>query len=102
MDSDWTQNTRALKVVVAVLTGLIVIGMVLLVWGMARTSKRMTDRSAAAPHSHALPPGAELVRTDLADDRVLLHLRIDGQDVLQVVDLSTGKLVRQLTLEPAR
>ena len=102
MTADWTQNTRALKVVVAVLTALIVIGLVLLVWGMARIAKRMTDRSAAEPHTHALPPGAELVRSDLADDRVLLHLRIDGRDVLQVVDLATGKLVRQLTLEPGQ
>ena len=100
MTADWTQNTRALKIVVAVLTGLIVIGLMLLVWGMARTAKRMTDRSAAEPRGYELPAGAELVRSDLDDDRVLLHLRIDGRDVLQVIDLTTGKLVRQLTLEP--
>lgn len=101
MAADWTQNTRALKVVVGVLTTLIFIGLGLLVWGMARSAKRMTDHAAAAPRSYPLPAGAELVRADLADDRVLLHLRLDGRDVLQVVDLTTGKLVRQLTLEPA-
>jgi hypothetical protein len=101
MTADWTQNLRALKLVVAVLTGLIMIGLGLLVWGMARTTSRMSDRDASAPKSHALPPGAALVASSLQDDRVLLHLRLDGRDVLQVVDLASGRLLRQLTLEPA-
>jgi hypothetical protein len=101
MTADWTQNLRLLKVIVAVLTTLIVIALVLLVWGMARTAGRMSDRAATAPKTHALPPGATLVSTSLADDRVLLHLRRDGRDVLQVIDLASGKLVRELTLEAA-
>lgn len=101
MTADWTQNTRALKLVVAVLTALIVIGLGLLVWGMARTGQRIGERAAGEPRSHTLPPGARLVRSALDGDRVLLHLEVDGGTVLQVVELSSGTLLRQLTLEPA-
>ena len=99
MTADWTQNLRLLKVVVAVLTTLIVLGLILLAVGMARTAGRMSDRDARSPKTHSLPAGATLVASSLADDRVLLHLQINGRDVLQVVDLASGKLVRELTLE---
>ena len=39
----WTENTRALKILITVMTVLLVLGLIALVVGMARTAKKMSD-----------------------------------------------------------
>ena len=102
MTAHWTENTRALKILIIVMTSLIFLGLIALVYGVARTAGQMTEkqekqdrataaRTDAAGIVHAtLPAGAVIVSTAIADRRALIHLRIEGEDYLLTLDTKTG------------
>jgi hypothetical protein len=104
MTTDWTQNHRGLKRLVAVLTLLLAVGLGLLVYGLARTAGKLGGGGTAAagfPDARlALPPGSRVVETVAADGR--LYLRTEdgaGGGVLFVLDAGDGRLIGRVLLE---
>ncbi|MDP6689416.1 MAG: hypothetical protein QF384_07970 [Alphaproteobacteria bacterium] len=107
MTQHWTENSTRLKLLVGVMTTLLVIGLILLVVGIARTSKDLTEQSAQlAAKIGDLPvriaPGDTLI--DLTADGGKLYLglrhRDGGQSVL-VLDAKNGERLGRLKLEAA-
>ncbi|NQV58953.1 MAG: hypothetical protein HQ502_04755 [Alphaproteobacteria bacterium] len=105
MTQHWTENSTRLKLLVGVMTTLLVIGLILLVVGVARTSKELSDQSAQLTAKMGdvpikLAPGDSLI--DLTADNGRLYLAIrhqnGGQSVV-VLDSKTGERLGQLNLE---
>ena len=106
MSTDWTQNGRGLKLLVAVMTLLLVAGLVLLVVGLARTAGEL---SATAPAplpgfpdlELTLPAGMRIVETTAAGTR--LYVRAEdagGRGVIFVVDAEAGQVVGRIRVTP--
>jgi hypothetical protein len=108
MTQHWTENSTRLKLLVGVMTTLLVIGLILLVVGIARTSKELTEQSTqlAAKIGDVpvqLTPGDSLV--DLTADNGRLYLAIrhkNGRQSVVVLDGKTGEHLGQLKLETSR
>ena len=108
MTQHWTENSTRLKLLVGVMTTLLVIGLILLVVGIARTSKELTEQSTqlAAEIGDVpvqLTPGDSLV--DLTADNGHLYLTIrhkNGRQSVVVLDGKTGEHLGQLKLETSR
>ncbi len=83
------------------MTGLLVVGLVLLVVGMARTAGELTSPPAGEGRI-ALPQGARVL--EMAPDGERLYLRIEepggGQAILLLDEAK--KPIGRWTLEPAR
>lgn len=83
----------------AVLTGLLIVGMVLLVVGMLRTADEMAG--GARELRVEVPPGHRLEDASLSGDRLLLRLRTEeGTARLLVIDLESGRRLRDVILAP--
>ncbi len=108
MTQHWTENSTRLKLLVGVMTTLLVIGLILLVVGIARTSKELGGQSAQSAArigevTVKLAPGDTLV--DLTSDNGRLYLairRADGRQVVVVLDSKTGERLGRLNLETKR
>jgi hypothetical protein len=100
MAEHWSQNTTLLKGLIAVMTGLLVIGLILLVVGMARTAGEMTPPPVNG--RIALPAGARVL--EMAPSGDALYLRIEEPGGGQAILLLDGskKQVGRWSLEPAR
>jgi hypothetical protein len=111
MTQHWTENSTRLKLLVGVMTTLLVIGLILLVVGIARTSKELSDQSTQSAGKIAagkmgdvavkLAPGDDLI--DLTADNGRLYLAIrqaDGGQAVIVLDAVTGARLGRLRLEP--
>jgi hypothetical protein len=101
MAEHWSQNTALLKGLIAGMTGLLVVGLVLLVVGMARTAGELAPPPAGEGHI-ALPQGARVL--EMAPSGEQLYLRIEepgGGQAILLFDKSR-KRVGRWSLEPAR
>lgn len=105
MTQHWTENSTRLKLLVGVMTTLLVIGLILLVVGIARTSKELTEQGEKlAAKIGDLPvtiaPGDTLI--DLTADGGKLYLGLrhgDGKQSVLVLDSKTGEQLGRLKLE---
>ncbi|MDA1100612.1 MAG: hypothetical protein O2967_16685 [Proteobacteria bacterium] len=105
MTQHWTENSTRLKLLVGGMTTLLVIGLILLVIGIARTSKELSNQSAQLAArmgdvAVALAPGDNLI--DLTADNGRLYLAIrhaNGRQAVIVLDAVTGVRLGRLRLE---
>lgn len=97
-------NPRALKLLVAVMTALLVAGIAALAVGIAgKLSHRPTlpaEPVTAPPIT--LPHGASIERMSTGPDRIVLEILLpDGSAELVVIDLATGRPVGIFPLREA-
>lgn len=101
MAAHWTENTRTLKLLIAVMTTLLVAGLIALIYGMARTTKEMSAQFGDV--GLKLPAGTRLSGLSSGDGRLYLALdHADGGQSVLVLDAATGKRLGELRLEPGR
>lgn len=99
MAADWTENTRALKILIIVMTSLLILGMVAFLVGMARTASKMSNKMGDI--ETAIPAGATLIDVAVEDKRLYLGLRhADGRQSVLVVSKATGRKIGELHLTP--
>lgn len=92
---------RALKILVAAMGGLIVVGVAVLVTLVADRSlgTRKPAIDAPVPTTLSLPPNARVVETRTTDDRVVLRVETPGEpDHLYLLDHHTGAVRAIVTL----
>ena len=102
MTQHWTENSTRLKLLVGVMTTLLVIGLILLVVGIAKTSKELSDQAAInmGEVPLTLATGDSLINVTADDGRLYLAIRhADGRQSIKVVDASTGSVIGQFVLE---
>ena len=108
---DWTENTGRLKLLIWIMTGLLVLGLVLLVVGMARTASEMgaaesPAAAAARPAAfadieQAIPVGARITTMTAGEGRLFVGLiDADGRRSILVLDAADGRRLGQISLVP--
>ncbi len=108
MTQHWTENSARLKLLVGVMTTLLVIGLILLVVGIARTSRELTAQSEqlAAKIGDVpvvLAPGDKLIGVTADMGRLYLAVQHrDGRQSVLVLDGNSGERLGQLNLETTR
>jgi len=101
MTQHWTENSTRLKLLVGVMTSLLAIGLILLVVGIAKTSKELDEFSAKnlGDVHIILDPGDELVGLTADGGRLYLGIKQqDGRQSIKVIDGSNGKIVGRFLL----
>ena len=101
MTQHWTENSTRLKLLVGVMTTLLIIGLILLVVGIAKTSKDLSD--AGTQNLGDLPVdfahGDELIDLTADDGRLYIGIKHkDGRQTIKVIDASNGRSVGQFIL----
>jgi hypothetical protein len=98
-------SQRALKILVAVMTALLVVGIAALAIGIAN---KLAQRSPPLPAAAftappiTLPHGASIERMSTAPDRIVLEILLsDGSAELVEIDLATGRLLGTIPLKEA-
>ncbi len=84
------------------MTTLLVIGLILMVIGIAKTSKEMSEKAAMSMGDVPvnLQPGDTLIDLTADDGRLYLGIRHgDGRQSIKVLDAATGAPVGQLLME---
>jgi hypothetical protein len=98
-------NQRALKILVAVMTALLVVGIAALAIGIAgKLAQRSPPLPAAAftAPQITLPHGASIERMSTGPDRIVLEILLsDGSAELVEIDLATGRLLGTIPLKEA-
>lgn len=93
-------NYRFAKGAVIILGVLIVVAIIALVLGFAlRAGHRApppADAPAAAKTEIALPPGAQILSMDIDHDRLIIRVRTDAGEEIDIVDTGNGRLVGQV------
>ncbi|MDP6342654.1 MAG: hypothetical protein QF578_17465 [Alphaproteobacteria bacterium] len=98
MAADWTENTKALKLLVGGMTALLVIGLILLLVGMARTAGEMS--ATLGDLAVRVDPGDQLIDIAAGDGRLYLTVRqADGGQAVIVLDADSGRRLGRLRLE---
>lgn len=85
-----------LKAVVIGLGALIVIALGFVVTGMVSKFAARPPATAAAPGSFALPRGAKIVDIRSEPNRLILHLRTEAGEEVDIVDTTDGHLVARI------
>ena len=100
-------NLRALKILIAVMSVLLVAGIAALAIGIAgklshrRPPPALPEAAVTAP-AITLPHGASIERMSTGPDRIVLEVLLaDGSAELVVIDLATGRLVGIFPLKEA-
>ena len=93
---------RTLKVVVIALGVLIVVAVVALVLKITDGAAPLGSRASYPPSTVEIPRGAEVVATEVAGERLILHVRLENGDLrFIVVNLSTGKEIGSVDIREA-
>lgn len=100
MSEHWSQNTTLLKGLIFGMTTLLVVGLILLLIGMARTAR---DLSGPVGEGRiALPAGARVLEMAPAGDGLYLRVEeADGGQAILLLDKAKQQVGRW-SLEPAR
>ena len=101
MTQHWTENSTRLKLLVGVMTTLLVVGLILLVVGIAKTSKELDEANAKnlGDVPIILAPGDELVGLTADGGRLYLGIKHqDGRESIKVIDGSNGEIVGRFLL----
>jgi len=107
-------QVRKLKIAIAVMSVMLVAGFILLLVGIYMETNKLGQKSESASRplvsssseiasgaseaGIAVPPGAEVVRMLVEDGQLFLHLRHPGGAEIAIVDITTGREIRRLTL----
>jgi flagellar basal body-associated protein FliL len=100
------QYVRVLKIAIAVMTVLLIAGIVALVFGVARQvsklgtpSKPAVTPAAPAPYSQVLDLGQGKLETVAAgSDYLILHWKSEGGDILLSIDPKNGHELGRIQL----
>jgi len=79
-----------LGVLIVIALGVLVVGL------LTRLGGHGASRSDSSPAQFTLAPGARVVSTDVSDDRLVLRLKGNFGDEVDIIDLETGRLVARL------
>ena len=105
MTQHWTENSTRLKLLVGVMTTLLVIGLILLVVGIAKTSKELTEQSEQLAAKIGDVPvkiatGDTLINLSADNGKLYLGIRHeDGSQSVLVLDAKNGEQLGRLKLE---
>jgi hypothetical protein len=90
-------NYRFLRAVVIILGGLIVMAVIALAVGFAtRFGGHASGGAAPQAPSLTLAPGARILSVDVASNRLVLHVRSQDGEEVDIIDTETGRLVSQI------
>ena len=117
MGANWTETSTGLKLLVITMTGLLVVGLILLAVGLARTAGALgrivaadgVPAAAARPAQSfegefeiEIPAGTRLRSITATDDLLYLHVGGAGAaDTIVVLDRRTGAGRARIILRPA-
>jgi hypothetical protein len=103
-------QVRKLKIAIAIMSVLLVIGFILLLVGIYLQSQKLGKKPEASPLTIPagmagtlnLPvkAGAELVQVLADQGRLILHLRQPGGGEVSIIDLTTGRELQRIRLSP--
>ncbi len=92
---------RAAKLAVIVLSALIILALVGLVVGMAlKFSGHSPGGTPAGARAFALPPGTRVLSVQTEPTRLVLQLRTDRGDEVDIVSLEDGHLIARIASRP--
>ena len=89
---------RGLKITIGVMSTLIVVALVLVVVGISQKSKKLSV-DTVADITLPVPKSAQLQSVNTTSDKVVLHLRENGQDKVYILS-ETGTVLGTITLSP--
>ncbi len=88
---------RAAKLAVIVLSALIILALVGLVVGMAlKFSGHSPGSASAGGAAFVLPPGARVLSVQTAPNRLVLQLRTEKGEEVDIVSLEDGHLIARI------
>ena len=90
---------RAALTAVIILTALFAAGVVALVFGFMR-QYRIYQADKGAAQTLALPPGGHIISSETRDGRLILHVQTPHGGEVEVIDLSSGKLLTRIKSGP--
>ena len=96
-----TAAYRFLLAAVILLGVLIVIALGVLVAGLVMRFGRHAPIESPAADT-ILPPGTQVLSTEVSGDRLVMHLRGSGGDEIDVIDLRDGHLVAKFRASGSR
>jgi hypothetical protein len=103
---------------VITMTVLLVLALIAVVWGFVRNGRALMEKRAPQPvplaatpaiapvtasgslASLTLAPGARIVSAQTDAGRLVLHVTSPAGDEVQVIDMATGALTRQVQTRP--
>jgi hypothetical protein len=99
---------RAAWTLVIIMTVLLALAFVAVVWGFIRQGRILLETRAArqAPAASSpsggivLPPGARILSSETAAGRLVLHLATPEGEQVEIIDLSSGRLVQTIKTRP--
>jgi flagellar basal body-associated protein FliL len=104
-DSSFTpRQVRILKISIAIMTALLILGIMALIYGMARQASRIGSKpapvsAANAPYLRSLQLGEGEVKAVLADRGVIItHWKGASGDVIVTLDAQTGAEVGRIQI----
>ncbi len=86
---------------VIILGVLIIFALLLLVVGLvSRFSAKGGSHAATADKTLTLPPGSEILGSELQDRRLILHIRGQVGEEIYIIDTENGRLVGRIQPAP--
>jgi hypothetical protein len=101
----WTpERVRMLKIAVAIMTTLLILGILALVYGVARQAAKIGTTpnapvalSAGSLYGHALTLGSGEVKTvSLSEGLIVLHWKGETDDALVTIDARSGREIGRI------
>jgi len=97
------RQVRILKIVIVVMTGLLILGILALIYGMTRQASRLstqarpTPAAAAQPYERTLDLGqASVASVSSSNEFLTLHLKSAGHDTIVIIDARDGHEVGRI------
>ena len=92
---------RSLKLLVVGMAVLIVIGLVVLVFGIYQKAKKTYfSEEQEKPYTVLIPKGSEIVEMEFDAGKLALRLKFsDGRHQVLVIEASTGRVLKKISLK---
>ena len=92
---------RSLKLLVVGMAVLILIGLVVLVFGIyQKANKTYFSEKQAKPYTVLIPKGSKIVEMDFDAGKLVLRLKFsDGRHQVLVIEASTGRVLEKISLK---
>lgn len=91
---------RGARAAVILLGVLLVLTFVILVAGLIMKMTGHGPGQTSSVASFTLAPGAKIVSTDVSDNRLILHVRVNAGDEIDIIDTQSGRLIGQVKPAP--
>ncbi len=100
-DPKSTASYRLARAAVIILGVLLVIALIMVVVGIAmKLSGRGPVAEAEQPAHFTLAPGARIVSMDAQPGRLILRIRTEAGEEIDIIDTESGRLVGQVKTAP--